>query len=31
VSWCSSTPITGVLTVTDASGTPQYVSLTGEQ
>ena len=31
VSWCSSTPITGTLTVTDASGTPQYVSLTGEQ
>lgn len=31
VNWCSSTPITGTLTVTDASGTPQYVSLTGEQ
>jgi len=31
VNWCSSTPITGILTVTDASGTPQYVSLTGEQ
>ncbi len=31
VHWCSSTPITGVLAVTDASGTPQYVSLTGEQ
>ncbi len=31
VHWCSSTPITGVLTVTDASGTPQYVYLTGEQ
>lgn len=31
VTWCSSTPITGVLSVTDASGTPQYVSLTGEQ
>jgi sugar lactone lactonase YvrE len=31
VHWCSSTPITGALTVTDASGTPQYVSLTGEQ
>jgi streptogramin lyase len=31
VNWCSSTPITGVLTVTDASGTPQYVTMTGEQ
>ncbi len=31
VNWCSSTPITGVLAVTDASGTSQYVSLTGEQ
>lgn len=31
VNWCSSTPLLGVLTVTDASGTPQYVSLTGEQ
>jgi NHL repeat len=31
VNWCSSTPITGTLTVTDASGTSQYVSLTGEQ
>ena len=31
VNWCSSTPITGILTVTDASGTAQYVSLTGEQ
>jgi hypothetical protein len=31
VDWCSSTPITGILTVTDASGTAQYVSLTGEQ
>lgn len=31
VHWCSATPITGTLTVTDASGTPQYVSLTGEQ
>jgi hypothetical protein len=31
VSWCSSTPITGILTVTDASGTAQYVSMTGEQ
>jgi sugar lactone lactonase YvrE len=31
VNWCSSTPITGILTVTDISGTAQYVSLTGEQ
>jgi streptogramin lyase len=31
VNWCSATPITGTLTVTDASGTAQYVSLTGEQ
>ena len=31
VNWCSSTPITGILVVTDASGTPQYVSMTGEQ
>ena len=31
VHWCSSTPITGTLAVTDASGTSQYVSLTGEQ
>jgi hypothetical protein len=31
VSWCSSTPITGTLAVTDASGTTQYVSMTGEQ
>ena len=31
VTWCSSTPITGVLTVTDVSGTPQYVTMTGEQ
>jgi NHL repeat len=31
VNWCSSTPITGTLTVTDASGTSQFVSLTGEQ
>jgi sugar lactone lactonase YvrE len=31
VHWCSSTPITGVLAVTDASGTAQFVSLTGEQ
>jgi hypothetical protein len=31
VSWCSSTPITGVLSVTDASGTSQYVTMTGEQ
>jgi sugar lactone lactonase YvrE len=31
VSWCSSTPITGILTVTDVSGTAQYVTMTGEQ
>ncbi len=31
VHWCSGTPITGVLAVTDASGTSQFVSLTGEQ
>jgi hypothetical protein len=31
VHWCSSTPITGTLAVTDGSGTSQYVSLTGEQ
>ncbi len=31
VNWCSSTPITGILAVTDASGTAQYVTMTGEQ
>jgi sugar lactone lactonase YvrE len=31
VNWCSGTPITGTLTVTDVSGTSQYVSMTGEQ
>lgn len=31
VDWCSSTPITGTLAVTDASGTTQYVTMTGEQ
>ena len=31
VNWCSATPITGTLAVTDASGAAQYVSLTGEQ
>jgi streptogramin lyase len=31
VNWCSSTPITGILAVTDASGTTQYVTITGEQ
>jgi sugar lactone lactonase YvrE len=30
VSWCSLTPITGTLTITDSSGTAQYVPLTGE-
>jgi streptogramin lyase len=31
VNWCSATPITGTLAVIDASGTVQYVSMTGEQ
>ncbi|HUD98291.1 MAG TPA: choice-of-anchor D domain-containing protein [Bryobacteraceae bacterium] len=31
VNWCSATPITGTLFVTDASGTTQYVTMTGEQ
>jgi hypothetical protein len=30
VTWCSSLVITGTLAVTDASGTVQYVSITGE-
>jgi sugar lactone lactonase YvrE len=30
VNWCSTSPISGTLTVTDISGTAQYVSLTGE-
>ncbi len=30
VNWCFATPITGTLSVTDASGTTQYVTITGE-
>jgi streptogramin lyase len=30
VNWCSTSPISGTLTVTDSSGTAQHVSLTGE-